>query len=85
MISGCHMPSPNSGPFLVEELHRSRKPVSLTSLLVHGHSVDDNRVPHGTSDDDLHASAVLKTKRLHIDTSTPLVHYGSGPVNDLYH
>ncbi|GBP93949.1 hypothetical protein EVAR_70314_1 [Eumeta japonica] len=39
-------PSFMSGPFLVEEFHRSRKPAPLTNLLVHGQSVYDKRLPH---------------------------------------
>ncbi|GBP93957.1 hypothetical protein EVAR_70322_1 [Eumeta japonica] len=46
MISGCRTPSFMSGPFLVEEFHRSRKPAPLTNLLVHGQSVYDKRLPH---------------------------------------
>ncbi|GBP93966.1 hypothetical protein EVAR_70331_1 [Eumeta japonica] len=46
MISGCRTPSFMSGPFLVEEFHRSRKPAPLTNLLVHGQSIYDKRLPH---------------------------------------
>ncbi|GBP92471.1 hypothetical protein EVAR_34363_1 [Eumeta japonica] len=55
MISGCRTPSFMSGPFLVEEFHRSRKPAPLTNLLVHApltnllvhsQSVYDKRLPH---------------------------------------
>ncbi|GBP93959.1 hypothetical protein EVAR_70324_1 [Eumeta japonica] len=49
MISGCRTPSFMSGPFLVEEFHRSRKPAPLTNLLVHGQSVYDKRLPHQVS------------------------------------
>ncbi|GBP93937.1 hypothetical protein EVAR_70302_1 [Eumeta japonica] len=45
MISGCTWKF-MSGPFLVEEFHRSRKPAPLTNLLVHGQSVYDKRLPH---------------------------------------
>ncbi|GBP93950.1 hypothetical protein EVAR_70315_1 [Eumeta japonica] len=48
MISGCRT-SFMSGPFLVEEFHRSRKPAPLTNLLVHGQSVYDKRLPHQVS------------------------------------
>ncbi|GBP93952.1 hypothetical protein EVAR_70317_1 [Eumeta japonica] len=55
MVSGCRTPSFMSGPFLVEEFHRSRKPAPLSNLLVHaplsnllvhGQSVYDKRLPH---------------------------------------
>ncbi|GBP24856.1 hypothetical protein EVAR_14189_1 [Eumeta japonica] len=46
MIGSGHTPSLKSGPFIIEEFHRSRKPAVLSHLLVHGQPGDDKQRPY---------------------------------------